>query len=101
MQQLFDNKLLRDQMGVNARIRFETTFDLDLMVDSYRQLMIQVVSPVVLLDIPHTNNNITTNTTTTTTTNTTNTTSYTHTNTNTTTNTYPPLYTIKSPLYPP
>jgi len=51
LEQLYRNKPLRDQMGVNARIRFEKTFDLDLMVDKYRQLMFEVAPPVVLFDM--------------------------------------------------
>jgi 5'-nucleotidase len=38
-------------MSVKARARFESTFDLDLMVESYRQLIVQVAPPVVLLDM--------------------------------------------------
>lgn len=51
MQQLCDNPMLRKQMSIAARVRFEGFFDLDLMVESYRQLVLQVAPPVVLLDM--------------------------------------------------
>jgi len=51
MESVYANKSLRQKMAVKARVRFETTFELDLMVDSYRQLMIKVAPPVILLDM--------------------------------------------------
>ena len=51
MESVYSNKSLRQKMAVKARVRFERTFELDLMVESYRQLMINVAPPVILLDM--------------------------------------------------
>jgi 5'(3')-deoxyribonucleotidase len=51
MEAVYANKALRQKMSVKARARFESTFDVDLMVESYRQLMLQVSPPVILLDM--------------------------------------------------
>ena len=51
MESVYADNKLRRKMSVKARARFEETFDLDLMVDSYRQLILTVAPPVVLLDM--------------------------------------------------
>lgn len=51
METVYADLKLRQKMAVKARVRFESTFDLDLMVESYRQLMISVAPPVILLDM--------------------------------------------------
>lgn len=51
MRSLVDNPTLRKSMSLAARTKFETTFDLDLMVESYRQLVMKVAPPVILLDM--------------------------------------------------
>jgi glycosyltransferase involved in cell wall biosynthesis/5'(3')-deoxyribonucleotidase len=51
MESLYRDRELRNRMGLKARLRFESTFDLDLMVDSYRQLILAVAPPVILLDM--------------------------------------------------
>jgi len=51
MEQVYADHNLRTQMKKAGRVRFETTFDLDIMVESYRQLVMKVAPPVVLLDM--------------------------------------------------
>ncbi len=51
MEQIYSDEKLRNRMRRLARQRFETCFDLDLMVESYRQLVLSVAPPVVLLDM--------------------------------------------------
>lgn len=51
MHNIYNNTPMRNAMGKAARMRFETTFDLDLMVQSYRDLVLKVAPPVVLLDM--------------------------------------------------
>jgi 5'-nucleotidase len=51
MEQIYSNHALRSAMKVAARNRFESIFDLDIMVESYRQLVIKVAPPVILLDM--------------------------------------------------
>jgi 5'-nucleotidase len=51
MEQVYSNHELREKMKKAGRARFETTFDLDIMVESYRQLVMKVAPPVVLLDM--------------------------------------------------
>lgn len=51
MQDITQDPMLRNSMAKAARARFETAFDLDLMVESYRQLVLKVAPPVILLDM--------------------------------------------------
>lgn len=51
MQMLYEDEVLRATMGRAARRRFETCFDLDLMVESYRKLVLKAAPPVILLDM--------------------------------------------------
>lgn len=51
METLFNDEDLRRKMSQCARDRFETTFDLDIMIESYRQLVMKVAPPVILLDM--------------------------------------------------
>ncbi|RYH12687.1 glycosyltransferase, partial [archaeon] len=51
MEQLYSNENKRREMGRAGRVRFETTFHLDLMVETYRRLVVQVAPPVILLDM--------------------------------------------------
>ena len=51
MEAVYGNRKLRQKMAVKARVRFETFFDLDVMVDSYRKIMLVVAPPVILLDM--------------------------------------------------
>eukprot|EP01039_Chlorochromonas_danica_P002521 gene2521-2761_t len=51
MNKIYSDKVMRLKMGKSARARFEATFDLDLMVETYRKLVVKVAPPVVLLDM--------------------------------------------------
>lgn len=51
MEKIYSDKALRASMSKSARKRFENTFDLDLMTESYKQLMISISPPVILLDM--------------------------------------------------
>ncbi len=51
MQSLCSDQGLRKQMSLNARTRYELIFDLDAMVESYRQLVLAVAPPVILIDM--------------------------------------------------
>lgn len=51
MEAVYGDAKLRQKMSVKARARFESTFDINVMVDGYKQLMLQVAPPVILLDM--------------------------------------------------
>lgn len=51
MEKVYNDKELRSRMRQQARARYERMFDLDAMVESYRQLVVKVAPPVVLLDM--------------------------------------------------
>lgn len=51
MDTLFKDRELRSSMSKAARERFESFFDVELMVQHYRQLINQVAPPVVLIDM--------------------------------------------------
>jgi 5'-nucleotidase len=51
MKSLYDSPLLRKQMGCAGKVRYAEMFDLDGMVDRYRQVLFDVAAPVVLLDM--------------------------------------------------
>lgn len=51
LEKLYSDESLRMQMGKNARARFESTFDLDIMVDQYRDLINAVAPPTILIDM--------------------------------------------------
>ena len=51
MEALYADAMLCHRIGRKGRARFESTFDLDVMVDSYRQLILAVAPPVILLDM--------------------------------------------------
>jgi glycosyltransferase involved in cell wall biosynthesis/5'(3')-deoxyribonucleotidase len=51
MEAIYSDVKLRQKMSVKARARFETTFDLNVMVEHYKQLMFKVAPPVILLDM--------------------------------------------------
>jgi 5'-nucleotidase len=51
MEQIYHNNDLRVSMSHAARTRFETTFDVDLMVGQYRQLLNKVSPATILVDM--------------------------------------------------
>ncbi len=51
MTALAEDSELRYKMGCAGRYRFDSTFDLDIMVESYRRLIFDVAPPVVLVDM--------------------------------------------------
>ena len=51
MNQLANDPELCQLMGLAGVVRFATTFDLEIMVESYRELMFKVAPPVLLLDM--------------------------------------------------
>lgn len=51
MQLLFHNEQLRHEMGRKARRRFEQQFELEAMVASYRELLLRIAPPTLLLDM--------------------------------------------------
>jgi len=51
MHQLATNSDLRYKMGTAGKARFAELFDLNIMVDRYRQLIFEVAPPVVLVDM--------------------------------------------------
>jgi glycosyltransferase involved in cell wall biosynthesis len=51
LELLYHNPVLRQQMGQNARKRYEAMFDLKLMVDQYRHLVFTVAPPVILIQL--------------------------------------------------
>jgi 5'-nucleotidase len=51
MNTIASDESLRKKMSMAARAKFEMTFDLELMVETYRQLVVKVAPPVVLLDM--------------------------------------------------
>lgn len=51
MEAIYQDPSLRKRMSIEARKRFETTFDLNIMVESYRQLVLKVAPPVILIDM--------------------------------------------------
>eukprot|EP00599_Poterioochromonas_sp_BG-1_P008745 CAMPEP_0173153570 /NCGR_PEP_ID=MMETSP1105-20130129/12939_1 /TAXON_ID=2985 /ORGANISM="Ochromonas sp., Strain BG-1" /LENGTH=635 /DNA_ID=CAMNT_0014069531 /DNA_START=1 /DNA_END=1908 /DNA_ORIENTATION=- len=51
MKRVYQDDKLRHQMGIQGRARFETTFDLSIMVESYRQIVLAVAPPVILIDM--------------------------------------------------
>lgn len=51
MEIIYKDAEVREKMSIAARRRFETVFDLDIMVESYRQLVLKVAPPVILIDM--------------------------------------------------
>jgi hypothetical protein len=51
MHSLYSNPTLREHMSIAARRRFEQYFDVNLMVDNYRNLVLEVSPPVILVDM--------------------------------------------------
>jgi glycosyltransferase involved in cell wall biosynthesis len=51
MEIIYSDESLRKKMSINARNRYEIMFDLDVMVEQYRELILSVAPPVILLDM--------------------------------------------------
>ena len=51
MKEIVNDHELRRLMGLAGAVRFSSVFDLEIMVESYRDLMLKVAPPVLLLDI--------------------------------------------------
>jgi 5'(3')-deoxyribonucleotidase len=51
MRIITEDPLLRENMGRRAIERFSARFDLDIMVEKYRQLLLAVAPPVILVDM--------------------------------------------------
>jgi glycosyltransferase involved in cell wall biosynthesis len=51
MERIYCDEGLRKKMSINARNRYEIMFDLDVMVEQYRELILSVAPPVILLDM--------------------------------------------------
>lgn len=51
LTQLSDDPELCKTMGSAGKVRFASTFDLDIMVDKYRQLLLAVAPPIILVDM--------------------------------------------------
>ena len=51
METIYSNPILREQMSLSARKRFECYFDINHMIEEYRRLVLQVAPPVILVDM--------------------------------------------------
>ena len=51
MEQLYNDQKLRTKMGKAGKKRFDTTFDVDIMVERYRQVLFAVAPPIILVDM--------------------------------------------------
>eukprot|EP01038_Epipyxis_sp_PR26KG_P010577 gene10577-14207_t len=51
LNRLYYNKDTRSAMGQNARKKYESTFKLSIMSDKFRQLLIEVSPPTILVDM--------------------------------------------------
>lgn len=51
MHTVIHNQELRKRMGQNGLSKFKTRFDLELMVESYRELLLSVAPPLILVDM--------------------------------------------------
>ena len=51
MSSLYDSVTLRQTISQAARDRFENFFDVELMVDHYRELINKIAPPVILIDM--------------------------------------------------
>jgi len=51
METIYSNEELRRRMSTAARLRFETTFSQEAMAQSFRDLLIAVAPPVILIDM--------------------------------------------------
>ena len=51
MEKLYNDEKLRAKMGKAGKIRFDTTFDVDIMSERYRQVLFSVAPPIILVDM--------------------------------------------------
>lgn len=51
MEQLYQSKDLRRSMGQAGRQRYDTSFDVNIMVERYRDVIYSVAPPVILVDM--------------------------------------------------
>lgn len=51
MNKIYHDEQLRKTLGQNGIKRFSTFFDLQIMVESYRNLILNIAPPIILLDM--------------------------------------------------
>lgn len=51
MEKLYKDKALRSKMGKAGRKRFDANFDVEIMVERYREVIFEIAPPVILVDM--------------------------------------------------